>query len=58
MDAFHKYMGWVITMEGEEMLKQNKEAGTKLNTYKLYVKRRYIVSTLVQGVLRFLQNGI
>lgn len=56
MDAFHKYTGWVIAMEGEEMLKQNKKTGKKLNAYKLYMKRRYIVSTLVQDVLRSLQN--
>lgn len=40
MVAFHKYVGCVITMEEEEMLKQKEKTGTKLNAYKLYIKKK------------------
>lgn len=40
MAPLYKYFDCVITMEGEEMLKQTEKAGKKLNAYKLHREKK------------------
>lgn len=61
MDAFYKkYIGCVITMEGEEMLKQKQKSRDKTKSIYIIYKEENVLwwSILEQDVLCFLQNGI